>query len=266
MDDLQLARAAAVAAARIISEAGTRVADFKGAVDPVTAADREAEAAITAIIQRERPDDGFLAEEGSAAATEVGRIWVIDPLDGTVNFLHGVPQVAVSIALEIDGQAAVGVIRDVYRDEEFWAVRGAGAFLDGAPIAVSTTAPIGAALVSTGFAYDRQERADDYTRMVNAVLRVAQGLRRMGSVAMDLAWVACGRYDGHWEIRLAPWDVSAGLLLIQEAGGTTTSSDGGPATHHDLVATNGLIHEELRSAVRASLQSPVPSPQPEPPK
>jgi myo-inositol-1(or 4)-monophosphatase len=253
MDDLDVARAAASAAADIVRAAGIAGTEFKGNVNPVTAADRDAEAAITRIIQRERPHDGLVAEEGSHAASESGRDWVIDPLDGTVNFVHGIPHCAVSIGLEVDGEATVGVIRDVYRNEEFWAVRGAGAFLNGMPISVSPTAEIGAALVSTGFAYDRQERADDYTRMVNAVLRVAQGLRRMGSVALDLAWVACGRYDGHWEIRLAPWDVAAGLLLVREAGGTTTSSDGGPATHHDIVATNGLIHESLRSVVRRAM-------------
>jgi myo-inositol-1(or 4)-monophosphatase len=253
MDDLAVARAAASAAAEIVRSAGTAGTEYKGTVNPVTAADREAEAAIIEILRAARPDDGIMAEEGSESASSSGRRWVIDPLDGTVNFLHGIPHSAVSVALEEEGETIVGVVHDIYRNEEFWAVRGAGAFLDGAPISVSPTPGIGAALVSTGFAYDRQERADDYTRMINAVLRVAQGLRRMGSAAIDLSWVACGRYDGHWEIRLAPWDVAAGLLLVREAGGMTSSFDGGPATHHDVVATNGLIHESLRTVVRGAM-------------
>lgn len=253
MDDLAVARTAATAAAGLIRAAGTAGIEYKGAVNPVTAADHEAEAAITQIIREARPDDGILAEEGSDTTSPSDRRWVIDPLDGTVNFLHGVPHCAVSIALEESGETVLGVIRDVYRDEEFWSVRGDGAFLNDAPISVSSTDTIGSALVSTGFAYDRQERADEYTRMVNAALRVAQGLRRMGSAAIDLAWVACGRYDGHWEVRLSPWDVAAGLLLVREAGGITTSSDGGPATHLDLVATNGLIHESLRKVVRGAM-------------
>ena len=253
MDDLTLARTAAAEAARVILQGATRSADFKGAVDPVTAVDRAAEAAITSLIASERPGDGLLAEEGTDTGAASGRRWVIDPLDGTVNFVHAVPQVAVSIALELDGEPTVGVVRDVYREEEFWASRGEGAFRDGARISVSATTDIGAALVSTGFPYDRQERAADYTRIITRVLQVAQGVRRMGSAAIDLAWVACGRYEGHWEFRMAPWDVAAGLLLVLEAGGTASSSDGGPATHADVVATNGHIHEALRSAVRESM-------------
>jgi len=260
MDDLALARAAAAEAARIIGEGGSRAADFKGAVDPVTAVDRAAEAAITRMIRAERPGDALLAEEGTDTGPPTGRRWVIDPLDGTVNFVHGIPQAAVSIALEVDGAAHVGVVRDAHRGEEFWAVRGEGAFRDGERITVSATADLGAALVSTGFPYDRRERAAEYTRIITEVLRVAQGVRRMGSAALDLAWVACGRYEGHWEFRMAPWDVAAGLLLVTEAGGAASSSDGGPATHDDLVATNGLIHEALRAVVRTAMTDREPSP------
>ena len=249
MDDLALARAAAAEAARVIQAGGSRSADYKGVVDPVTAVDREAETVIVEMIRDERPDDRILAEEGGGDTDATGRRWVIDPLDGTVNFVHGIPQVGVSIALEVDGRADVGVIRDVYRDEEFWAVEGGGAFLDSRPVTVSPTNDLGAALVSTGFPYDRQDRAAEYTTVITAVLRVAQGVRRLGSAALDLAWVACGRYDGHWEVRLSPWDVSAGLLLVREAGGIASASDGGPASHLDLIATNGHIHEALRAAV-----------------
>jgi myo-inositol-1(or 4)-monophosphatase len=253
MDDLQLARAAASAAAEIIRAGTSTSTEYKGVVDPVTAVDRAAEEAITSLIGRTRPGDGLLAEEGTDTTQASGRRWVIDPLDGTVNFIHGMPQVSVSIALELDGEPTVGVVRDVYRGEEFWTTRGDGAFRDGERITVSPIHDLGGALVSTGFPYDRQERAADYTRIVTEVLQVAQGVRRLGSAALDLAWVACGRYEGHWEFQLAPWDVAAGMLLVREAGGIISSSDGGPATHEDIVATNGHIHESLRSVVRAAM-------------
>ena len=197
-------------------------------------------------LRRHFPSDEILAEEGSAEAGTSGRRWIIDPLDGTVNFVHGVPQVAVSIGLHDEEGPKLAVIRDVFRDEEFLATRNHGATLNGQPMSISNTATVGNALVSTGFSYDRQERAEEYTRVVTAVLREVRGLRRNGSAALDLAWVACGRFDAHWEVRLAPWDVAAGFLLITEAGGVVTSFDGGVADHHEFIASNGHIHDHLR--------------------
>ena len=160
MDDLTLARTAAEVASRIVTGWADRLesADFKGIGNPVTEADREAEAAILALIEEHRPDDGVLGEEGASKEGTSGRRWVIDPLDGTVNFLHGFPQVAVSVAVE-DGEGAIaGVIRDVFRDEEFAAQRGMGATLDGSPIQVSGRSQLSNGLIATGFSYDRQER------------------------------------------------------------------------------------------------------------
>jgi len=255
VDDLTLARRAAAAAAAVIRDhAGRpRNPDFKGAVDPVTAADREAERVLVETILAEHPDDGILGEEGSARDGTTGRRWVIDPLDGTVNFLHGIPQVAVSVALEDADGALVGVVLDVFRDEEFTATRGGGAHRDGSPISVSSTARLGDALVSTGFPYDRQSRAAEYGGHVGAVLAHVRGLRRMGAAAIDLAWVACGRYDGHWEVNLHAWDVAAGFLLVREAGGVVTAPDGGTATHEALVAAGPSLHEEFRRVVAAAL-------------
>lgn len=253
MDDLSLARTAAAAAADIIRAWRGRIegADYKGDVDPVTIADREAEAAIVALISRHRPDDGILAEEGGAAASTSGRRWVIDPLDGTVNFLHGIPQVAVSIGLEDPDGTLVGVVRDVFREEEFTARRGGGATRNGAPIHVSSCSEMRRALVSTGFAYDRHSRAAEYTRPVTAVLEVAQGIRRNGSAALDLAWVACGRLDGHWEFNLSPWDVSAGFLLVTEAGGVVLGFDG-PPDHRGFTAATPAIAPTLHSVVASA--------------
>lgn len=250
MDDLTLARTAASVAAEIIRGWRGRIdgASYKGDVDPVTIADREAEAAITALIATHRPDDGLLGEEGAAAAATSGRRWVIDPLDGTVNFLHGIPQVAVSIGLEDSEGPLVGVVHDVFRAEEFVATRGGGATCNGSTIGVSVCSELRRALVSTGFAYDRQGRAADYMRPVTAVLEVVQGIRRNGSAAIDLAWVACGRLDAHWEFNLSPWDVAAGFLLVTEAGGSLLGFDG-PASHRGFTAATPGIADSLHAVV-----------------
>jgi myo-inositol-1(or 4)-monophosphatase len=253
MNDLDIARAAARAGADVLKRwfLKTGEPDMKGDVDPVTQADREAEAVIVGMITHHRPQDGIIAEEGSEAAAGSGRRWVIDPLDGTVNFVHGVPQCAVSIALEDDRGGLIGVVSDPFRSEEFWAQRGGGAFLGERPIRVSPRTVMREALFSTGFAYDRQRRGRAYTDPVAAVLAEAQGVRRTGSAALDLAWVACGRYDGHWEFGLHHWDLAAGAVLIREAGGRLTDSYGGEPRPADVVASNGLLHEPLRRIVAA---------------
>lgn len=255
MNDLELARAAAAAGAAIVADWAGRLesADFKGVVDPVTAADREAEAAILAMITSHRPDDAIVGEEGASRDGASGRRWLIDPLDGTVNFLHGFPQVSVSVALEDPDGRLVGVVRDVHRDEEFVAVRGEGASLNGKPIAVSSRGDLGDALVATGFAYDRRDRGPEYGRIVGEMLRRVQGIRRGGSAALDLAWVACGRLDGYWETTLGPWDVAAGLLLVTEAGGVVTGVDGGPASHRSVVAAGPGVHADLLASVAAAI-------------
>ncbi len=251
MDDLAVAREAARAGATIVQRRYRRIqnAEFKGAANPVTEADREAEAAIVELIRKERPNDGIVAEEGSVHKPGSGRCWLVDPLDGTVNYVHGIPQCAVSVALQIGDSPTVGAVVDVFRNEEFTALRGGGARLDGRSITVSTTADIGRALVGTGFAYDRQAKAGSYTDLVAEVLSEVQDVRRLGAAAIDLAWVACGRLDGHWEFGLAPWDIAAGILLVTEAGGKVTDSYGDPPRAEDIIATNGLIHDRLMRIV-----------------
>lgn len=260
MHDIDIAIRAARAGAEIVA-AGfreTTTTDMKGVVDPVTAIDKASEAAVVAVIRDARPDDGILAEEGSAVAAASGRRWVVDPLDGTVNFIQGIPHVSVSVGLEDEDGVLVGVIIDPIRDEEFSAVRGEGAFLDGSPMQVSTTADLGSALIVTGFPYDRREHGTAYARAVGEVLEVSRGVRRFGSAALDLAWVAVGRFDGYWEFSLSPWDMTAGVLLVAEAGGTLSNSAGGPLDHTDLVITNGLIHEDLRRVIAANRPDHLP--------
>jgi myo-inositol-1(or 4)-monophosphatase len=233
--------------------------EMKSAVDPVTQIDRDAEDAIRAVIADHFPDDRFLGEEGGGDDWRTGRLWIVDPLDGTVNFVHRLPQVAVSVALWDEGRPLVGVIIDVARNDEFVAVTGEGATLNGEPISVSETSTLDQSLVSTGFPYDRREHAEAYLRVVEEVMMNSQGTRRLGAAALDLAWLADGRYDAYWEHGgvhgIKPWDVAAGMLLVTEAGGSYTDESGQinqlQARAH--VATNGKVHEELRSIVARTM-------------
>jgi len=228
--------------------------EYKGKFDPVTAVDRASEAAIVALIREERPEDTVLAEEDQGAHDRHdGRQWIIDPLDGTVNFVHSIPQVSVSVALYEGGQPLVGVVYDPLRDEIFTAVSGQGARLNGHMMSVSTTAELGRSVVATGFPYDHDEKADELAVMIREVLRRVNGLRRFGSAALDLAWVAAGRFDAYWEFGIAPWDCAAGLLLVTEAGGSVTDPLGRASTpfHGHTIASNGAVHEALREVIES---------------
>ena len=256
MNDLTLAVAAAEAGAAIVAEAFGQVstAEFKGAVDPVTETDHHAESAILETLATHRPDDAVLAEERGGSRDLTGRHWVVDPLDGTVNFLHGIPQVSVAVALYEDGRPRVGVIVDPLRRERFTAETGAGAQLNGSPIAVSTR-PLNEGVIATGFPYDRRQQGARYASIVGAVLEEARGIRRLGSAALDLAWVACGRIDGYWEFGLAPWDIGAGMVIVLEAGGIVTDHAGTPSSILDslYVAGGAELQQQLRQVVGANL-------------
>jgi myo-inositol-1(or 4)-monophosphatase len=248
MHDIDFAMDLARAAGKVVQDWSLAAGDthFKGAVDPVTAADRAAERLMIEMIERGRPADGVVGEEGGLRTGE--RTWILDPIDGTVNFLHGIPHVAVSVGL-IDGDGPlVGVVLDVFKREMFTAVRGGGSELDGSAISVSRATDLSASLVATGFPYDRQERADEYGRAVAAGLHNCQGLRRNGSAALDLAWVAVGRFDAYWEFQVQPWDMAAGVLLITEAGGSVTDVHGQPidvTQRSSILASNQHIHQPV---------------------
>jgi myo-inositol-1(or 4)-monophosphatase len=222
-------------------------------VDLVTEFDHAAEALIVSQLRQAFPGHRILAEEGGESrAGESPYTWYIDPLDGTVNFAHGYPFFAVSIALYERQQPVLGVIYEPLRDECFHAVAGEGAYLTvagtTAMIRVSSEEKLGAGLLATGFPYDRQTSNHDNVVQTAAFLKRAQGLRRAGSACLDLAYVAAGRLDGYWEYKLSPWDVAAGILLVQEAGGQVTAVDGGGVqlTYPvSLVASNGRIHNQM---------------------
>ncbi|MEX1279110.1 MAG: inositol monophosphatase family protein [Acidimicrobiia bacterium] len=228
MDDLEVATRAARAGADVIrAAAGELRVRMKGSVDPVTHVDIAAEQAVLDAILRARPADGILAEESGRAAGSL-RMWVVDPLDGTVNFIHGLEHVAVSVALWVEGEPVVGVVIDVPRDRLYAAEAGAGAEVDGEPLSVTSTDPANA-VIATGFPYDRRERAETYGAMVGRLLGRTRAVRRYGSAALDLAWVAEGRFDGYVETGLQPWDVAAGILLVREAGGVVLDHQCRPA-------------------------------------
>ncbi|MBU0513168.1 MAG: inositol monophosphatase [Proteobacteria bacterium] len=257
---LQEAMTAARTAAEIILDHYHRHAtgqiDKKGAADFVTQADRAAEEAIMDHLGRKFPDHRFLAEESARDRTG-GRRWIIDPLDGTTNFIHGYPMFAVSIALENDGQLLLGVVYDPLRDEMFAAQSGRGAWLNDQPIQVSAVSDPLTALVATGFPFRNRDKIDLYLAGFKRVFLRVGGLRRAGSAALDLVHVACGRLDGFFELGLAPWDVAAGTLIIGEAGGKITDVGGDPDKVYsgNVVGGNPIIHEVLLEALQPAWPS-----------
>ena len=239
----------------LLDEAPDRAADVttkSSRTDMVTAVDRASEALIVGALAKERPDDGVLGEEGSSRQGTTGVRWIIDPLDGTTNYAHGYPCYCVSIGLECKGRLEIGVVYNPMLDEMFSAERGRGASLNGRRIRVSPTPTLKSALLCTGFPYDVRERNEFARHFANFIMN-AQGVRRDGAAALDLAYVAAGRFDGFWEEGLKPWDVAAGALIIEEAGGRITDYRGDPIDIHKppVVASNGLIHEEMMRVLRA---------------
>ena len=225
----------------------------KQARDFVTQVDEAAEQAILDVVRRAYPEHGFLAEESGRSAQGAETVWIIDPLDGTTNFIHGFPQYCVSIAVEHRGALAHAVVYDPGRNELFTASKGRGAFLNDRRIRVSKCARLDDALVGTGFPFKELTRLDLYSRQLNTVMQAASGVRRAGAAALDFAYVACGRLDAFWEMGLAPWDMAAGALLVQEAGGLVADLRGEQSflESGDVCAASPKIFPVLLEALRA---------------
>lgn len=233
-----------------------RVETKSASIDLVTEVDRACEALVVGEIRHRRPRDGIVAEEGSARdAAAGGWRWIVDPLDGTTNYAHGYPCFCVSIGVERSGRREVAVVYDPLREELFHALRGGGAWLGDRRLSVSPVADLAAALVATGFAYDVHRAEDDNLVHFARAVKSAQGVRRGGSAALDLSYVAAGRLDAFWELKLHPWDVAAGILLVEEAGGRVTGPDGGPPPWDGrfLVASNGALHGAMLDLLAAEL-------------
>jgi len=218
----------------------------------VTALDRASEEVIARIILDACPHDGILAEEGASRDGSSGRVWIVDPLDGTNNYAHGYPFFSVAIAVEDAGEPVASVVYDPLRDEMFVAERGGGATLNGQPLTVTTTDRLADSLVATGFPYGRSERTENNLANLSRFILAVRGIRRAGSAELDLSYVACGRLDGYWELGLKAWDVAAGGLIVSEAGGVVTNFGGSGWDHRrgDIVASNGRIHAEMLSHIR----------------
>ena len=224
----------------------------KQAFDFVTTVDRWSEAVIVGTIREKFPSHSFLAEETlREPGTDTYR-WIIDPLDGTTNYIHGYPMFSVSIALEYMGEIIVGVVFDPLKDELFHAVKGEGAFLNNRPIHVSATNLLTSSLIATGFPFRRKDLLDLYLRSFSAIFLEVSDLRRAGSAAIDLAYIAAGRVEGFFELNLSPWDIAAGSLLIKEAGGIITDLGGGEnyLSTGNVVAGNNYVHPEILKSLK----------------
>jgi myo-inositol-1(or 4)-monophosphatase len=252
---LTIAQATALEAGDLLKEGfGTtfHIDNKEGRHNLVTEYDYKAEKLIIERITAQFPDHIFLAEESGATGDTSGVVrWIIDPLDGTVNFAHSIPIFCVSIGAELNGELLAGVIYAPMTGELFTTARGGGAFLNGHRLKVSTTAKLDDAILVTGFPYNAWENPNDCIDHFSRFVRLGIPVRRLGSAAIDLAYLAAGRFDGYWEVSLNSWDMAAGKLLLLEAGGTITTYDGAPHDLHNgtMLATNGRIHQEMSSVL-----------------
>ncbi len=227
--------------------------EHKGLNDLVSYVDQTAERMIVKGLQAILPEAGFITEEQTIATEDKPYKWIIDPLDGTTNFIHGLPCYAISIALIYQNELVIGVVHEINRDECFYAWKDGGAYLNGKPISVSAKASLQESLVATGFPYTMFAELDAYMELLKVLMRNSHGVRRLGSAAVDLVYVACGRFESFFEYNLNAWDVAGGCLIVQEAGGKVTDFVGGDdfVFGRRLIASNGHTHKELQEIIQA---------------
>ena len=251
---LNVAVEAAIAASHIIMEAleKPRVADHKGKTDLVTETDHLSEKTIKSIIRASFPDHGFLAEESGQDPSESDYLWIIDPLDGTTNFVHGYPSFAVSIGLFLQNEPLIAVVIEMPHTKLYTAIQGEGAWCEGQSISCSQTDSIDESLLVTGFGYEHGERWEKNMRLYKHFTDTTQGVRRLGAAAVDLCHVASGKVDGFWEFDLQPWDTAAGILIAQEAGCMVTQMDGSDYSIYDnnILVANPQVHSKMVAEIR----------------
>lgn len=256
-----MARAALKAARGLIRDFGEveqLQVSLKGPGEFVSTADLKAERTLKAELSRARPGYGSLFEEsGAEEGSDPHHRWIVDPLDGTTNFLHGIPHFCISIALERDGEVVAGLVYEPVRDEMYWAEKGAGAFVNDRRLRVSARRRLADSLIGTGIPYGPRGNHSIHLATQAAVMAATSGIRRMGAAALDLAYVAAGRYEGYWEFGTFPWDIAAGLLLVREAGGYVSDLSGGRdmMTSGDVLAANAHLHLPLAALIRQAMRS-----------
>ncbi len=251
------ARKAAPRLRRDFGEVDALQVSRKGPADFVSNADRAAEASIAEVLTHARPDWGLLMEEGGETLRGDGQArWIVDPLDGTTNFLHGLPHFAISIAAEVHGEVVAGLVHQPLTGESYWAEKGRGTWLNDRRLRVSARRDLMDCVIATGIPFAGHGNRDEFGKVLSAVMPEVAGVRRFGSAALDLAWVAAGRFDGYWESGLSYWDVAAGLLLVREAGGFVTDYRGGDAmvARAEIVAANSDIQSKLHRLVAGAIR------------
>ncbi|MFC5271042.1 inositol monophosphatase family protein [Adhaeribacter terreus] len=226
--------------------------EHKGFNDLVSYVDKEAEKQLVDALKKLLPEAGFITEEGTESTRKEIYNWIIDPLDGTTNFMHALPVFSISVALMQGNEIVLGVIYEINRDETFSAWKNGGAFLNNKPIKVSKAEKLADSLVATGFPYTTFGKMQDYLKILGAFMAKSHGVRRLGSAAVDLAYVACGRFEGFFEFNLNAWDVAAGVLIVREAGGnvTTFKEAGDPVFDREIVASNSAVHAEMLAVIK----------------
>lgn len=261
MKETTVLKTALLAGGKVLADKFRKVSyKLKGRANLLTEADLASQEKVIGMIRKAFPEDGFMAEESPAEERPNGRLWIIDPLDGTTNYAHGFPAAAVSIGFSEKGVIKTGGVYDPFRKELFLAELGRGAFLNGSRLAVSSVPAVSKALLVTGFPYDRAEKAEFYCGFFAEFMKLSHDVRRTGSASLDLCWLASGRTDGYWEFGLKPWDVAAGKLIVEEAGGKVTDFSGRPwavdgAMGSQTLATNGRVHAPMLRIIKRRLKT-----------
>ena len=252
--DIHLLKTAVYESASTIKDLREEVKVFskKHEVDLVTEADLRSEEILVNAIKKEFPNDGIISEESETINPKANRFWVIDPLDGTVNYANDIPQVAITLMLIEDSSPTQAYVFDIYNEILYEGYKGSGAFKNSEKLEVSKSTSMQKAIVATGFPYDRVHHSDQYIPTFEAVLKSCGGVRRFGSAALDMAYVACGRFDGYWQRELNYWDIAAGIIILKEAGGYVDffEEDEKLPLKKNILASNSLIHEELRGLIK----------------